>query len=321
MLKKYSVMSGLLLVLIVVNLLTGCRNTAESKLEPVTLQVNWYHAVEFAGYYMAESKGFYHDANLDVKIIEGGPSVQARNLILDGRADFAIASFDEQKDLLAEGKPSVAVMAVFQIPPMVMFSLADSGIKEPRDLIGKRIGIKNDYWREVFRKTLTNAGIDLSGVVEVDVPPDAQTMLYNREVDVWMGYAHDEPVRAEAAGYQVVNIYPDDYGVGGYEGLLLTNASTISQRGDMVDRFVKASQQGLQYALEHPDETAQEMTRWKEGESLDYYKMAIRALIPLVDVPQASVGYIDAVRWEQLMGPSYNTETPGYTMQFLTSDR
>ncbi len=45
-------------------------------------------------------------------------------------------------------------MSVFQIPPLVMFSLADSYIKEPKDLIGKRIGIKNDYWRDIERKTL-----------------------------------------------------------------------------------------------------------------------------------------------------------------------
>ena len=180
---------------------------------------------------------------------------------MDGRADFAVASFDEQKNLLAANRPSTAVMTVFQIPPLVMFALADSGIKEPKDMIGKKIGIKNDYWRGIERQTLTNAGIDPSQVIEIDVSADAQNMLYDRQVDVWMGYAHDEPISAEMSGYHVTNIYPADYGVGGYEGLLLANTSTVSQNADIVGRFVRASQQGLQYAMEHPDEAAQIMTK------------------------------------------------------------
>ncbi len=119
------------------------------------------------------------------------------------------------------------------------------------------------------------------------------------------------------AGYKVTNIYPADYGVGGYEGLLLANETTVNQKSDMVGRFVQASKQGLQYAMEHPDEAAQVMTRWQTKENLEYYKLAIRALIPLVDIPQSKIGWIDARRWEQLMESSYNAQHPGYTMQFL----
>lgn len=296
--------------------LAGC-NSSPAQRDQVNLQLNWYHATEFVGYYMAEAKGYYRDSNLNVKINEGGPGITARNYILDGRADFAIASFDEQKALLNASEPSVAVMTVFQIPPLVMFALADSGIKEPKDMVGKKIGIKNDYWRSVERQTLSNAGIDPSQVIEVDVPADAQNMLYNRQVDVWMGYAHDEPISAEVAGYQVTDIYPADYGVGGYEGLLITNQRTIDQKPEMVRRFVQASQRGLQYALEHPEEAAHIMTQWQPKENLDFYKLAVPAIIPLVDIPQSKIGMIDPVRWAQLMAPSYDVQNPGYTMQFL----
>jgi ABC-type nitrate/sulfonate/bicarbonate transport system substrate-binding protein len=319
MLKKICNIFGLLPGLIIIVLLAGCR-APEENLEQVTLQLNWYHCAEFVGYYMAESKGFYRDSRLDVNILEGSPNIHARNMILDGRADFAIASFDEQINLLAEGAPSVAVMTVFQIPPLVMFALADSGINEPEDLIGKRIGIKNDYWLGIARKTLINAGIDPSKVIEVIVPADAQHMLYSREVDVWMGYAHDEPVKAEVSGYQVTNIYPADYGVGGYEGLLLSNEKTIAQKEDMVKRFVNASKKGLQYSLAHLDESAEVIAAWQKQESLDYYKLAVGALIPLVDIPQSEIGCIDAKRWEQMMGNSFNAEHPGYNMQFLMND-
>ncbi len=296
--------------------LAGC-GAAGTATDRVTLQINWYHAPEFVGYYVAGAKGFYRDAGIEVTINEGGSSGEAWGFILDGRADFAVGTFEEQRKMVEAGDPSVAVMSVFQLPPLVMFALAGSGIKEPKDLIGKRVGIKSNYWRAIARETVTNAGIDPSKIVEVDVPADAQSMLYDGKVDVWMGYAHDEPVKARVAGYDVTTIYPADYGVGGYEGLLLANEATVAQKPDMVGRFVRASQQGFKYALEHPDEAAQIMTKWETKEGLDYQKLAVRALIPLVDTPQAEIGWIDAKRWEQLMGASYKADRPGYTMQFL----
>jgi ABC-type nitrate/sulfonate/bicarbonate transport system substrate-binding protein len=111
-------------------------------------------------------------------------------------------------------------MTTFQIPPLVMFSLADSNIKEPEDMVGKRIGIKSSYWSDIAKTTLSNAGVDPSSIVEVPVSADDQQMLYDHEVDIWMGYANDEPIQAEEAGYKINEIFPADYGVGGYEGLL-----------------------------------------------------------------------------------------------------
>lgn len=296
--------------------MSGCFSQKTTP-EVVTLQLNWTHAAEFAGYYVAEAKGFYRDVNISPVISEGGPGISARSYILNGKADFAIAAFEEQKNYIEKGKPSVAVMCVFQVPPLVMFTLADSGIKEPADMVGKRIGIKNSYWRDVARQTLVNAGIDPSQITEVDVPADAQSMLYEHKVDVWMGYVHDEPVSAIVSGYKVNRIYPADYGVGGYEGLLLINENDLNSRPDLIGRFVRASQKGLQYALEHPDEAAEIILKWQPRENLAYYKLAVRTLIPLVDIPQSKVGMIEPVRWAQLMGSSYDTQHPGYSMQFL----
>ncbi len=316
MFSKAPVLFSLAALSLLILLVPGCRL---QKMTPdvVKLQLNWIHAAEFVGYYVAEARGFYQEANINPVIMEGGPGISARSYILNGRADFAVAAFEEQKNYIEKGQPSVAVMCVFQVPPLVMFALADSGIKEPKDLVGKKIGIKNNYWRNVAHQTLMNAGIDPALTVEVEVAADAQSMLYERKVDVWMGYIHDEPVLAVINGYKVNQIYPADYGVGGYEGLLLVNENDLNLRPDLVGRFVKASQKGLQYALEHPDEAAEVVLKWQPRENLEYYKLALRTLIPLVDIPQSKVGMIDPVRWAQLMGASYDVQHPGYTMQFL----
>ena len=283
----------------------------------VTLQLNWYHEAEFVGYYVAEVKGFYEAQGLDVTILEGGPPGDpARDTVLNGTATFAITSFAEQRDLVIAGQPTVAVMAAFQIPPLVIFALVEDDISQPADLVGKRVGTTTEYWKKVLRDTLTAAGVDPTTVTEVDVKPDQMSLLYDGSVQAWLGYAQDEPIRAEMDGHPVNNIFPADYGIGGYEGLLITLESTIAQQSGLVKRFVQASYEGWRYALEHQDEAAAILTTWAPDNGLEFQKLAVHAVAPLVDTPQVPVGWIDAARWQQLMGDDYATTRPGFTMQF-----
>lgn len=294
--------------------MTGCGGSGG--LQPVTLQLNWFHEAEFVGYYVAQAKGFYDDQHLDVTILEGGPGAPATDALLSGAATFAVTSFAEQRDLVTQGKPAVAVMAAFQIPPLVIFSLAESGIDEPADLAGRRVGTTTGYWKTVLHQTLTAAGVDPAEVTEVDVKPDQMQLLYDHTVDAWLGYAQDEPIRAQVAGHPVKSIYPAAFGIGGYEGLLITRQSTVDESPDVVKRFVQATYDGWRYAVEHAGEAAQILTTWAPDNGIEFQELAVRAVIPLVDVAQAPFGWIDAARWRQLIGDAYVAERPGFTMRF-----
>ncbi len=306
--------AGILLVALAAGGATVAAGCGEPEAgRPVTLQLNWFHEAEFAGYYVAEAQGFYDDQGLDVIILEGGPGVPARDQLLNGAADFAITSFGEQRDLIVAGSPSVAVMAAFQIPPLVIFSLMRSEIKQPADLVGRRVGCTTGYWKNILRSTLTAAGLDPASVTEVDVTPDQMQLLFDGEVDAWLGYAQDEPIRAEVAGYPVNTIFPADYGIGGYEGLVITTESTITEDPDLVKRFVQASYNGWRYALENPDEAAEILTEWAPDTTVRFQKLSIRAVTPLVDVAQVPVGWIDEARWQQLLGDNFDSNRVGYT--------
>jgi ABC-type nitrate/sulfonate/bicarbonate transport system substrate-binding protein len=294
-------------------LLAGCGGGPPAK---VSIQLNWLHEAEFAGYYVAHSKGFYEEQGLEVTILEGGPGFPARDKVMNGETTFSVTSFAEQRDLTAAGEPSVAVMSAFQIPPLTIFALENSDIRDPRDLAGKKVGVTTDYWRKILRQTLTAAGVDPAEVTEVKVEVNDLEKLYDGTVDAWLGYAQDEPIRATIAGHPVTNIFPADFGIGGYEGLVIATQSTIDSSPDMVRAFVKATEQGWRYAIENPDEAAQILTTWAKGTSLDFQKLAVRAVAPLVDTPQFPVGWIDSARWQQLMGEAYNPAHPGYTMEF-----
>ena len=294
----------------------GCGDSGGKPLTKVTLQLNWLHEAEFAGYYAAQVKGIYKDQGLDITIVEGGPGQPARDRVMNGEVTFSVTSFAEQRDLVAAGKPSVAVMAAFQIPPSTIFSLQTSNLRDPRDLVSRKVGVTTDYWRRVLEETLTAAGVDPREVTMVKVEVNDLQKLYDGTVDAWLGYAQDEPIRATIAGHPVNNIFPADFGVGGYEGLVIATQSTIDASPEMVRAFVKASEDGWRYAIENPDEAAQILTTWAKDTSVDFQKLAVRAVAPLVDTPQVPIGWIDAARWQQMMDGSYDPGRPGFTMQF-----
>ena len=289
--------------------------------QKVTLQLNWFHEAEFIGYYVAEAKGFYTGNGLDVTILEGGPGDPAIDHVVDGTVEFAVSSFGEQKEAIAAQRRLVAVMAAFQIPPLVIFSLSESGIREPADLAGRRVGVTTDYWKGVLDETLKAAGVDAGSVRPVEVDAEDLQPLYDHSVDAWLGYAQDEPIQAEMDGHDVTNIFPSDYGVGGYEGLVLAHERTIASDPELVRRFVAASQEGWRYAVEHPDEAAQLLLEWAPEPGLEFQTSAVRAVAPLVDIPQVPIGWIDDGRWRRLMGSAYDPSSAGYTMDFSASER
>ncbi len=84
---------------------------AAGDLQPVTLQLKWFHQFQFAGYYAAQIQGFYEEAGFDVSISESNAELESvEEEVVSGRADFGIGS----SRLLvkrAEGYP-VVVLAV-----------------------------------------------------------------------------------------------------------------------------------------------------------------------------------------------------------------
>ena len=68
-----------------------CLSLPARALEPVSLELRWFHQFQFAGYYAALEKGFYREAGLEVTLKEGGPEANPVRGVLSGRSEFGIA--------------------------------------------------------------------------------------------------------------------------------------------------------------------------------------------------------------------------------------
>src|SRR6185369_1834072 len=81
--------------------------------DKVTVQMKWVPQAQFAGYYVAQAKGFYKDAGLDVTIKPGGPDVSPVQVIAGNQADVVVNWMPEALAAREAGVPLVNIAQVF----------------------------------------------------------------------------------------------------------------------------------------------------------------------------------------------------------------
>ena len=126
---------------IVLVILTAGLGFAAHAADKVTIQLKWVTQAQFAGYYVAQDKGYYSAAGLDVTIKPGGPDIAPPQVIAGGGADVII---DWMPSALASREKGVALVNISQIfkkSGMMLTCRKDSGIKSPSDFRGKTLGL------------------------------------------------------------------------------------------------------------------------------------------------------------------------------------
>ena len=129
----------------------------------VVLQLKWVTQGQFAGYYVAQDKGYYEEAGLDVTINPGGPDISPPQVIAGGGADVII---DWMPSALASREKGVALVNIaqpFKRSGMMLTCRADTGITTPEDFRGKTLGVwffGNEY---PFLSWMSQLGIPTEG--------------------------------------------------------------------------------------------------------------------------------------------------------------
>lgn len=292
----------LVMLLITMALLTGCR-PQENNSPPaqVTVQLRWVHQAQFVGFYTADQMGFYTEENIDVNLIPGGPDTPPDRIVADlvsGETDFAILSGAQLLEARDQGEPIVAIAVVFQKDPYVYASLKDSGIERPQDLVGKKVMVPADG--EVQHNALLGKmDIDPSTIEMIPYQRDV-TPLTSGQIDAMMvyrtgglGLAFDE------AGTELNWIWMDNYGIHLIADTLVASETLIQQNPDLVERFLRATLQGWQYAIENQDQGVEFTLHYDPALSKDLQKWMIEVQTPLIHTGEVKIGWMDRELWVQ----------------------
>ena len=249
---------------IVLVILTAGLGFAAHAADKVTIQLKWVTQAQFAGYYVAQDKGYYSAAGLDVTIKPGGPDIATPQVIAGGGADVIV---DWMPSALASREKGVALVNIAQIfnrSGMMLTCRKDSGIRSPSDFRGKTLGVwfyGNEY---PFLSWMSQLGIPTKGgsngvtVLKqgFNVDPIFQkqahcvsTMTYN---EYW------QVVDGGLSPSELVVYKYEDQGVATLEDGLYVLEKNLSNSAfvNKMARFLRASIKGWEFAANNPDTAA-----------------------------------------------------------------
>jgi NitT/TauT family transport system substrate-binding protein len=270
------------------------------ELEAVSLQFNWEVTVDFLGFYVALGKGFYADEGLDMTlrpIPEAPITMDVPEQIVTGDATYGAGSFDLLQKQSA-GSPLIAVANIYKLGPGAFFARADLGISTPADFAGHSVVVKGAFWQDLLEALLLGSGLTLEDVELVEGGFD-MTPFIEGEVDIWAGFLTDEVVRARQAGLELVTFPHYEYGISSNPVTLYTSNEYLENNPDQVERFVRASIRGWQWAIDNPEDAVDVLIELNPelAGSRDFHIAAFQAGIPLIIPPGSQLGAIDCQTW------------------------
>ncbi|SMN11930.1 diguanylate cyclase (GGDEF domain) with PAS/PAC sensor [uncultured Candidatus Thioglobus sp.] len=226
-----------------------------SALEKVSLRLLWLHQFEFAGFYIAQEKGFYADAGLEVDISQHNFKVNTVDKVVQGKIDYGVGRITLLKER-AEGKKVVLLKSIFQISPLVLLG-KKSQLSNIQDIKNKRVMTNEDTASSLaFRSMLSANKLDFDkDIIRIPHSYDIQSLV-NDEVDLMSAYIYNEPYHLSKLGIEPIYFSPNDYGFEFYADILFTAEHELNNHPARVEKFIQASIKGWKYAFANINESA-----------------------------------------------------------------
>ncbi|WP_386679250.1 ABC transporter substrate-binding protein [Loktanella sp. R86503] len=238
---------------------------AQAQDSDVTLQLQWVTQSQFAGYYVAQDKGFYEEEGLNVTILPGGPDIAPPQVLAGGGADVMLNWMPSALAAREKGLPVVNIAQPFKTSGLMLTCWKDTGITSVEDFKGKTIGVwffGNEY---PFLSWMSQAGISTDGGEDgVTVLKQGFNVdpLLQRQADCISTMTYNEYGQVLDAGVnpdELVTFKYEDQGVATLEDGMYVLEESLNDPAfvEKMVKFVRASMKGWKYAEENAAEAAQ----------------------------------------------------------------
>jgi len=293
-------------------------------LRHIRLPMGFIPSVQFAPFYVAVDKGYFAAEGIELEF-DYSFETDGVGFVGANKLPFAVVSGEQVLLARAQGLPVVYVMAWFQKFPVAVIAKADSGITQPADLKGKKIGtpLLNGANFVGLRALLAKAGVKAEDVTVEAIGFNQVPALSAGQVDAVVVYANNEPIRLAALGEKLNTIPVGDFVSLAANGLL-TNEDTLAQEPELIRSFVRALAKGIQDTIANPDE-AYTLCKKYVAELKDdaVEKQVLAATIDMWKTDR--IGYSNPAAWETMQATLLDTGllttqvdlSKAYTNEFL----
>jgi NitT/TauT family transport system substrate-binding protein len=267
---------------------------------PASLRLSWIKNTEFAGFFVAQERGFYRDEGIDLTINGAAQNLSEVQAVASKADVIGLSGGASLMLARAQGIPVKAFGALFQKGPGCFLWLERSGIGGIRDFRGKKIGIQQTA-RASTEAMLAMHGLKVEDVSLMTIGFDVQPLLTG-QVDVLTGLVTNQVVLLEQQGEKVGFVPYSDLGFTFYWNTPFVLDETFRDRKTLLTGWLRASARGWDEALKSPDATAKLVVE-KYGEGLDLTNQTIELkretpLIKTEFTAQKGLFWMDPALWQ-----------------------
>lgn len=297
---------ALLLAVVMVFAMTACGNNesknSESDLEKVTFVLDWTPNTNHTGFYVAQEKGYFEEAGLEVEIVQP-PEDGAAVLVASGKAEFGISFQDSMAAALAgeDALPITAVASVIQHNTSGIISRAGEGMDRPKGMEGHTYATWNGAIELATLEEVVKAdGGDFSKVelIPSTVTDEVSALKTNSVDSIWIFYAW-AGVKTELEGLDtdyfefadIDSVF--DY----YTPVIISGNDFLKKNPDTAKAFMEAVSKGYQFAMENPEEAAEILCKYAPELDQELVEASQKYLAEEYQAEAPYWGYIDAERW------------------------
>lgn len=203
--------------------------------------------------------GVFSKHNINLNVARGFGSVAAAQAVSSGQFDFGMVFAGGNFLAAARKLPLVVIATVYYDAIMGICLRADSPIKTPKDLEGKKLGTvptsaESPYW-PAFAKS---AGVDISKISLVQVDSKVvERALIDKQVDAITAVGTSSIPLIAAMGEAPRFMPWSRYGVELYAGQIVTRPETVEKNPELCQKVVDTVLECYAHTLREPESSLQ----------------------------------------------------------------
>lgn len=231
---------------------------AGPEIQQITIMMPFIPQIQWAAYYAAKDNGYYNDEGLNIEIQystkgSAGPIEQ----LVVGKVDFILT--DRESVIMARSK-DLDIVAVYPIEPAnVFYIVSEKGknIIEPSDLIGRKIGLISSasgaYSNLLVILRLSD--LDISDIEIIQAGTAVVPAFLEGKFDAAAIHLSQKLLIEEKIPDLNI-ISASDY-TDMSSGHIVVNQSLVESNPELIEKFLRATKKGLEYAVKNPDEAVE----------------------------------------------------------------
>ena len=235
----------------------------------------WTAQAQFAGFYVAEAKGFFREAGVKVKIEHPSVTLPAMSRLRTNASQATTLQLCQAMEIVDGGIPLVNILQTSMNNGMVIVSARG---KDPLTQKGAKVGI----WSVGFGQLAISMSIKEHLNYEWVRFAQNINLFLAGALDATLAMSYNEYYQLMQAGIELndKNVYRFcDHGYNVQEDGVYMTRDYYEKHREQAKKFANACRKGWEWAAQHPDETLDIIMKYVEKNSIATNRVMQRLML------------------------------------------